>query len=103
MEHQDPIHDASELDPTNVQELGELCRALGNPVRVQMMRLLMERGSCICREMVEALPLAQSTVSQHLKVLKEAHLVVGRVDGPRRSYSINPSQLKHFKALVQAL
>ncbi|MCB9791149.1 MAG: winged helix-turn-helix transcriptional regulator [Alphaproteobacteria bacterium] len=85
------------------QELGALCRALGNPVRVQMLRLLMENGSLICREMVEALPLAQSTVSQHLKVLREADLVVGISDGPRRSYRVNDQRLDRFKDLVNVL
>ncbi|MCB9743749.1 MAG: winged helix-turn-helix transcriptional regulator [Alphaproteobacteria bacterium] len=85
------------------QELGALCRALGNPIRVQMLRLIMERGSLICREMVEALPLAQSTVSQHLKVLKEADLIVGISDGPRRSYSVNEPRLDRFKDLVSVL
>ena len=96
------LDDAPSSASFSEAELGGLCRALGNPVRVQMMRLLMDKGSLICREMVDALPLAQSTVSQHLKVLKEADLVVGEPDGPRRSYRINPRQLDRFKHLVHS-
>lgn len=59
----------------------DLFRALGNPARVRILRELSERQTCVTGELVGALPLAQSTVSQHLKVLKEAGLVRGEVDG----------------------
>lgn len=85
------------------EDMGELCKALGNPVRVQMLRILAQRGPTICRDMVDALPLAQSTVSQHLKVLREADLIHGEVDGPRRLYSLNPDRLAQFKGLVATL
>lgn len=85
------------------EEMGELCKALGNPIRVHMLRILAQRGPTICRDMVDALPLAQSTVSQHLKVLKEADLILGRVDGPRRLYSLNADRLAHFKGLIATL
>ena len=69
-------------------------------MRVRILRLLARRGSCICGEIVDELPLAQSTVSQHLKVLKDAGLIRGEVDGPRVCYCIDPGTLRRLKALV---
>ena len=85
------------------EEMGELCKALGNPIRVHMLRILAQRGPTICRDMVDALPLAQSTVSQHLKVLKDAGLIRGDVDGPRVCYCIEPHALRRLRALVGGL
>ena len=81
-------------------ELALLCKAAGHPARVQILRLLARRESCICGDIVDELPLAQSTVSQHLKVLKEAGLIRGEIDGPRVCYCIEPSALRRMKALV---
>jgi ArsR family transcriptional regulator len=85
------------------EELASLARALGHPARVQIMRLLVRREACICGDIVDELPLAQSTVSQHLKVLKEAGLVKGEIDGPRTCYCIEPRTLRRLKALVGGL
>lgn len=84
-------------------ELARLADALGNPARVAIVRLLKEREACVCGEIVEVLPLAQSTVSQHLKVLKEAGWIQGEVDGPRVCYCLNPSTLKRFRSLIELL
>ena len=67
------------------------------------MRLLAGRESCVCGEIVDEMPLAQSTVSQHLKILKESGLVQGEVDGPKVCYCLNPEKLKALKALVADL
>jgi ArsR family transcriptional regulator len=85
------------------QELATLTRALGNPARVQIMRLLARRDACVCGDIVDELPLAQSTVSQHLKVLKEAGLIRGEIDGPRVCYCVEPRALRRLKALVGSL
>jgi ArsR family transcriptional regulator len=85
------------------EELAVLAKALGHPARVQIMRLLVRRDSCICGDIVDELPLAQSTVSQHLKVLKEAGLVRGEIDGPRVCYCVEPRTLRRLKALVGGL
>ena len=61
-----------------------LAKAVGHPARVQILRLLVRKNACICGDIVDELPLAQSTVSQHLKTLKEAGLIRGDVDGPAR-------------------
>jgi ArsR family transcriptional regulator len=68
-------------------------KALAHPARVAILRILAERGTCICGQVVEVLPLAQATVSQHLKELKEAGLVKGEVDGPRMCYCIDATNL----------
>jgi ArsR family transcriptional regulator len=89
--------------PEADEELGLLAKALGHPARVQIMRLLVRREACVCGDIVDELPLAQSTVSQHLKVLKEAGLVKGEIDGPRVCYCVEPRTLRRLKALVGSL
>lgn len=84
-------------------QLAALCRALGHPARVAILRLLMRRSQCVCGEIVDELPLSQSTVSQHLKQLKAAGLIRGEVDGPRVCYCINPGRVVLLRALVGAL
>lgn len=84
-------------------ELSLLAKAIGHPARVQILRLLTSRSSCVCGDIVDVLPLAQSTVSQHLKILKEAGLIRGDVDGPRVCYCIEPRTLRRLKALVGGL
>ena len=83
--------------------LAELAKALGHPARVAIIRLLTHRDACVCGEIVDELPLAQSTVSQHLKQLKSAGLVRGEIDGPRVCYCIEPSVLALLKTLVEDL
>ena len=85
------------------EELSTFSKALGHPARVKILRILVRRNSCICGDIVDELPLAQSTVSQHLKVLKEAGLIRGDVDGPRVCYCIEPRALRRFKALIGGL
>ena len=89
--------------PEADEELANLAKALGHPARVQIMRLLVRREACICGDIVDELPLAQSTVSQHLKVLKEAGLIRGDIDGPRVCYCVEPRVLRRLKALVGSL
>lgn len=85
------------------EELATLAKAVGHSARVQILRLLARKTACICGDIVDELPLAQSTVSQHLKVLKEAGLIRGDVDGPRVCYCLEPRALRRFKALVGGL
>ena len=85
------------------EELAELARALSHPARVAIVRHLAATGTCVCGEIVNVLPLAQATVSQHLKVLKEAGFVQGEVDGPRTCYCVNPETMKRFQELVASL
>ena len=84
-------------------ELANLAKALGNVARVRILKMLLRKNSCVCGEIVDELPLSQSTVSQHLKVLKEAGLIQGTIQGPNTCYCINPDILKKLKLLVVAL
>ena len=84
-------------------ELAMLTKALGHPARVKILRLLARREGCICGEIVEGLDLAQSTVSQHLKMLKNAGLIRGDIDGPRICYCIEPRALRRLRALIGSL
>jgi ArsR family transcriptional regulator len=99
--------DAPDLRPVEGdaadEELAVLAKAVGHPARVQILRLLVRREACICGDIVDELPLAQSTVSQHLKVLKEAGLVRGEIDGPRVCYCVEPRAMRRLKALVGGL
>jgi len=63
----------------------------------------MAQGECVCGEIVDGLPLAQATVSQHLKVLRHAGLISGEVDGPRVCYCVNPKAVQRIKELIGAI
>lgn len=78
------------------QSLAAFAKALSHPARLAILHLLARKNECICNEIVEVLPLAQSTVSQHLKELKIAGLITGEVDGPRSCYCINWKAFEKF-------
>jgi ArsR family transcriptional regulator len=80
-----------------------MCKALGHPARFSILRQLLREDRCICGRIVEILPLAQSTVSQHLKVLKEAGLIRGEVEGPRTCYCVDKEQLAALAAAFSSL
>jgi ArsR family transcriptional regulator len=84
-------------------ELARLAKALGHPMRVRILELLLSRDICYCGEIVDELPLAQATVSQHLKVLKDAGLIVGEIEGLRTCYCASRSRLAELDALVGEL
>lgn len=75
------------------RRLAEHLKALSHPARLAIVRLLAERDECVCGEIVDDLPLAQSTVSQHLKALKEAGLIRGTIEGRRTCYCLDPEAL----------
>jgi DNA-binding transcriptional ArsR family regulator len=85
------------------QDLAVFAKALAHPARIAILKVLAEHDECICGQIVEMLPLAQSTVSQHLKELKEAGLILGEVDGPRSCYCINWKSFERFLAEFNAL
>ena len=85
------------------EELASLARALAHPARVRILRILAGKKGCICGELVDALPLAQSTVSQHLKILKQAGLIRGEIDGPRVCYCLAPEVLRRLRVLICGL
>lgn len=75
-----------------------MLRALANPVRFRIVQILARQQGCICGDLVGELPVAQSTVSEHLKVLRDAGIVQGVVDGPSRCYCIDPAALRWLQA-----
>jgi ArsR family transcriptional regulator, arsenate/arsenite/antimonite-responsive transcriptional repressor len=81
--------------------LARMLKALGNPVRFQIMKTLAERQTCITQEIVDSTPLAQSTVSQHLKVLREAGLIRGEIEGPATCYCIDPAAVRWLKEQLE--
>jgi len=85
------------------RELAALAKALAHPARAAILRTLLRRGECVCGALVDRLPLAQATVSQHLKVLKGAGLVRGETDGPRVCYCADASSVVRLRDLVHAL
>ena len=87
----------------NIDTFARICKALGHPARVRIVEHLRSMDRCICGEIVDILPLAQSTVSQHLKYLKNAGLIQGNVDGLRTCYCLNKDVLERFRQMVDKL
>jgi DNA-binding transcriptional ArsR family regulator len=83
--------------------VAKYAKALGHPARIAILRILLERQACICSDIVEELPLSQSTVSQHLKELKEAGLIKGDIEGKRICYCIDEGAWKQAQLLLQGL
>ncbi len=88
----------TDLFPPDLARLAEVAKALGHPARLAILQTLAARGTCVCGELVSELPLAQATVSQHLKALKTAGLVRGEVDGPRSCYCVDAPALRALSA-----
>lgn len=86
--------------PEADEELARLAKAIGHPARVRILRMLSRKEARVCSQIVDELPLAQSTVSEHLRILKEAGLVRCSQDGPRVGYCINFDGLRRLKALA---
>ena len=84
----------SELFTDDLVGLSHLAKALSHPARLEILRVIAQKDTCICGEIVDDLPLAQSTVSRHLKVLKEAGLIQGTIDGPSVCYCIDLEALR---------
>jgi ArsR family transcriptional regulator len=85
------------------EQLALYCKALAHPARVQIVQFLAGVETCFCGDIVKQLPLAQSTVSQHLKILKEAGIVQGEIDGPRTCYWLSRDRLAQLKSLISQL
>ena len=84
-------------------ELAAFAKAIAHPTRVRILRMLAKKEARMCSHIVDELPLAQSTVSEHLRILRSAGLVQANENGPRVSYCIVPSALKRLKALLEAV
>ncbi|MFQ6115564.1 MAG: ArsR/SmtB family transcription factor [bacterium] len=84
-------------------KVADLAKALSHPARIAILRLLAQKNRCSCGEIVDILPLAQSTVSQHLKELKRAGLVNGEIGGAKSCYWINCERLNEFRDWIRNL
>lgn len=82
-------------------ELAAWAKAVAHPARLAILQVLATRNTCICGEIVDELPLAQATVSQHLKALKQAGLITGEVEGPRVCYCLDRDALHRFRQALE--
>jgi ArsR family transcriptional regulator len=85
---------------TDKKRLARMLKALGNPIRFQIMEYLASNQTCITNDIVRTLPLAQSTVSQHLKVLREAGLIRGEIEGPATCYCLDADGIQWLKEQI---
>jgi len=79
------------------EEIALIAKALSHPARIQIIRLLLSKKTCIGGDIVDVIGLAQSTVSEHLRILKASGVISGEITRPRVCYSLNPLRLNHFK------
>jgi ArsR family transcriptional regulator len=91
------------MDWAMTVDLASRLKALGHPARLEILRVLATRGTCVCGEVVKVMPLSQATVSQHLKVLKEAGLIWGRIDGKNSCYCLDPGGIGDLRAALDGL
>lgn len=91
------------LFPPKDIRVAAMAKALAHPARVAILRELAWRQECVCGEIVSAIPLAQATVSQHLKELKTAGLIKGEVDGPRSCYCLDPDGIQLLMETLDGL
>ena len=83
--------------------IAKYAKALAHPARVAILKLLINRQACVCGDIVDEIPLSQSTVSQHLKELKEAGLIKGDIEGVKVCYCIDADELNIAKTVLQEL
>lgn len=95
--------EASLMEPEALDEVAAIAKALAHPARIRILCLLLEKQSCIGCDIVEEIGLAQSTVSEHLRILKASGVIVGEVSPPRVCYSLNPDRLMPLASLLNRL
>ncbi len=93
----------TDIDTGIDTDIAELAKALAHPARVRILRLLLATPGCIGGDIVEAVGLAQSTVSEHLRILKAAGVITGEISGPRTCYALNPAALEPLGRFIGAL
>ncbi|MGG7606267.1 ArsR/SmtB family transcription factor [Massilia sp. BKSP1R2A-1] len=87
----------------DIDDLAALCKAIGHPARLQLLRHLIRHGDCYFGSLADVLPLAPSTISKHVSILKDAGLIEGSSDVQRVCYCVRPARLAQLKAMVGAL
>ncbi len=86
-----------------LEQIAKIFKALGHPTRIKIVQHLIEINTCICGEIVGIFPYSQSTISQHLKILKESGIVCGEVEGPKTYFCVDKAVLDQFKQYVNTL
>jgi ArsR family transcriptional regulator, arsenate/arsenite/antimonite-responsive transcriptional repressor len=94
---------ADAIDPPDDDTLATMAKALGHPARVAILRHLASQDTCNTGDLVDHLPLAQSTISEHLRILREAGLIQGEIDGPRTRYCLNRTGIATLHAGIDTL
>jgi DNA-binding transcriptional ArsR family regulator len=89
-----------EIFSSSQNRLADLAKALGHPARIAILQFLASKGVCMCKDIVDELPLSQATVSQHLAELKQADLIIGEIEGPKVCYCINKKAWQQAKHLL---
>jgi ArsR family transcriptional regulator len=92
-----PANDQSVDNSITDEDIALIAKALSHPARIQIIRLLLSEKTCIGGDIVDVVGLAQSTVSEHLRILKASGVILGEITRPRVCYSLNPLRLNHFK------
>ncbi len=92
----------TELFTEELQQTAEMLKAMGHPARLAILELLAQQNTCVCGDITDELPLAQSTISQHLKALKSAGLIQGTIDGVRTCYCLSEDGIQMLKKLAVA-
>ncbi|MDG5767086.1 metalloregulator ArsR/SmtB family transcription factor [Balneolales bacterium ANBcel1] len=91
------------INEKSIQRSAEIAKAIGHPARITILKILAQRTTCFCGDITEFLPLAQSTVSQHLKALKNAGLITGEVEGVKTCYCLNPEGIRELQSVLSEL
>ena len=94
------MQNKSDLFEPDLIEIANLAKALAHPARIKIIQILTQKNACITGELVELMPLAQSTVSQHLLELKKAGLIRGEIEGPKTCYCLNPEMLTRARQIM---
>lgn len=89
--------------PMNTEQLAKIFKALGHPTRIKIVEHLIDMNTCVCGEIVNIFPYSQSTISQHLKLLKESGIVCGEIEGPKTYFCVDKAVLNQFKHYIQNL
>ena len=97
------MNDKVKRENMKTEQLAKIFKALGHPTRIQIIEHLIDINTCVCGEIVNIFPYSQSTISQHLKILKDSGIVCGEVEGPKTYFCIDKKILKQFKQYVQNL
>ena len=90
-----------ETYPQEYIALASYLKVLSHPARISILKLLESRDTCICNDIVQELPLAQATVSQHLKALKQAGLIQGNITPPSVKYCLNRENWQHTRQVLK--